>query len=203
VKVKEPVWWGALAAMASGVMLIVADLLRIYISDIASEGTISIFFLFEGWIGVVLAVVVQLGLFGIYAPRARALGVIGLLGLVLVSLGVELTMGSSFIFPFDRPPVWPWQDATYFEEPLSAILMLGFSFVLGCVLLGVAMLRARVYSRAAAMLFIVGALILLTPLALNDVVFAAGLIWLGHEIFAGRSEEVRGLRTHEPRFEDT
>jgi len=62
------------------------------------------------------------------------------------------------------------------------------------------MLRARVYSRAAVALFIVGALILLTPLALNDVIFAVALAWLGYEIFTGRSEEVRNLGEHEPRF---
>jgi predicted MFS family arabinose efflux permease len=111
-------------------------------------------------------------------------------------------MGSSFIFPFNRPIVWPWQDTGYSEEPLSAILVLGLSFVLGCVLLGVVTFRARIYSQLAAALFLAGALIILTPLALDDVVFAAGLIWIGYEIFAGRSEEARNLRRSEPRFDD-
>src|SRR5204863_9376491 len=136
--------------------------------NLANQDIISGLFLIEGWAGVLLAVVVQLGIFGLYAPQARAVGIVGLIGLILASIGIELAMGSSFIFPFDRPIVWPWQDATYGEEPLSAILVLGLSFVLGCVLLGVGMLRARVYSWIAAALFIVGAMILLTPLALDD-----------------------------------
>jgi hypothetical protein len=55
--------------------------------------------------------------------------------------------------------------------------------------LGVGMLRARVYSRAATTLFIVGALILLSPLALSDVIFAVAVAWLGYAIFAGKGEE--------------
>jgi hypothetical protein len=146
-------------------------------------------FLIDGWIGVLLAVVVQLGLVGLYAPQARAAGILGLIGLVLASIGVELTMGSSFAFPFDRPVVWPWQTEEYWEEPLAAILVLGLSFVLGCVLLGVGMIKAGVYPRTAAALFIAGAMILLTPLALSDVIFAAAMAWLGYTIFAGGAEE--------------
>jgi hypothetical protein len=56
------------------------------------------------------------------------------------------------------------------------------------VLLGAGTFRARIYSQLAAALFLAGALILLTPLALDDVVFAAGLIWIGYEIFAGKKE---------------
>jgi predicted MFS family arabinose efflux permease len=99
-------------------------------------------------------------------------------------------MGASFVFPFRRPIVGPWETSEYSEEPLSAILVLGLSFVLGCALLGVSMLRSRFYSRAAAVLFLVGALILLTPLALNEIVFAVGFAWLGYELFAGKGEEV-------------
>ena len=148
----------------------------------------SIFFV-DGWIGVLLTVVVQLGLVGLYAPQARAAGILGLIGLIVASIGIELTMGASFSFPFNRPIVWPWQTEEYWEEPLAALLVFELSFVLGCVLLGVAMLRARVYPRAATALFIVGALILLTPLALSDVIFAVAVAWLGYAIYTERSEE--------------
>ncbi|MCA1731298.1 MAG: hypothetical protein LC751_18445 [Actinobacteria bacterium] len=137
---------------------------------------------------VILAVVMQLGLVGLYASQARAAGILGLLGLIVALIGIELVMGASFVFPFARPIVWPWQVEEYAEEPLSAVLVLGLSFVVGCVLLGVSIIRARAYSRAAAILFIVGALILLTPLALDDVIFAVGMAWLGHEIFVGKRE---------------
>ncbi len=189
MKLEDPVRLGGLAAILAGVLLVVSDLLRLYINNFAGPGVLESIFFVEGWVSVLLAVVVQLGLVGLYAPQARGAGVLGLIGLVLASIGVELTMGSSFVFAFDRPIVFPWETEEYWEEPLAAVLVLGLSFVLGCVLLGVGMLRARVYPRAATALFIVGALILLTPLALSDVIFAVALVWLGYAIYAGRDEE--------------
>jgi hypothetical protein len=189
MRIENPVRLGGLAAILAGVLLIISDLLRLYINNLAGPGILESIFFIDGWIGVLLAVVLQLGLIGLYAPQARSAGIPGLIGLVLASIGIELVMGSSFAFPFDRPIVFPWETEEYWEEPLAAILVLGLSFVLGCVLLGVAMLRCRVYPRAAAILFIAGALILLTPLALSDVVFAAAIAWLGYTLFAERGEE--------------
>jgi hypothetical protein len=196
---KDPVRLGGFAAIFAGALLVVSDLLRLYIRNVADADTVQYIFFVDGWVGVLLAVVVQLGLVGLYAPRAKAVGILGVVGLVLAFVGIMLTMGASFAFPFNRPIVWPWETQEYGEEPLGAILVLGLSFVLGCVVLGVGMLRAKVYSRAAVALFIVGALILLTPLALNDVIFAAGLAWLGYEIFAFSSEDGRNLRANESR----
>jgi hypothetical protein len=185
---KDPVRLGGFAAIVAGALLVVSDLLRLYIRNVADADTVQYVFFVDGWVGMLLAVVVQLGLVGLYAPRAKAVGIVGLIGLVMAFVGIMLTMGASFAFPFNRPIVWPWETQEYGEEPLGAILVLGLSFVLGCVLLGVGMLRGKVYSRAAVVLFIVGAPILLTPMALNDVIFAVALAWLGYEIFAGRSE---------------
>lgn len=189
MRVENPVRLGGFAAILAGILLVVSDLLRLYIVNLAGTAVLDSIFFVEGWVSVLLAVVVQLGLVGLYAPYARAAGILGLIGLILASVGIELTMGSSVAVPFDRPTVWPWETEEYWEEPLAAILVLGLSFVLGCVLLGIAMLRARVYPRAAVALFIVGALILLTPLALSDVIFAVALVWLGYAIYARRGEE--------------
>ena len=189
MRLDNPVRLGGFAAILAGVLLVVSDLLRLYIVNLAGTAVLDSIFFVEGWVSVLLAVIVQLGLVGLYAPCARAAGILGLIGLILASVGIELTMGSSFAFPFDRPTVWPWETEEYWEEPLAAILVLGLSFVLGCMLLGIAMLRARVYPRAAVALFIVGALILLTPLALSDVIFAVALVWLGYAIYARRGEE--------------
>ncbi len=189
MRIENPVRLGGFAAILAGALLIISDLLHLYINVVAGPGVLQSIFLVEGWVGVLLAVVMQLGLFGLYAPQAKEVGILGLIGFVLASIGVQLVMGSSFAFAFDRPIVWPWESEEYWEEPLVAVLVLGLSFVLGCVLLGVAMLRARVYSQAAVALFIVGALILLTPPALSDVVFAGAVIWLGYTIFSGGAEE--------------
>ena len=188
MSLKDPVRAGGFAAILAGALLVVSDLLRLYIRHVAGADTVQGIFLVDGWVGVLLAVVMQLGLVGLYAPKAKAVGILGLIGLVIAFVGIMLTMGASFAFPFNRPIVWPWETREYGEEPLAAILVLGLSFVLGCVALGVSMLRAKAYSQGAAALLIVGALILLTPLALNDVIFAVALTWLGYDNFTGRSE---------------
>jgi len=189
MKIENPARLGGVAAILAGVLLVVSDLLRLYINNLADPGILESIFFIDGWTGVLLTVMVQLGLVGLYAPQAKEVGVLGLIGLVLASIGIELTMGSSFVFPFDRPIVFPWETEEYWEEPLAALLVFGLSFVLGCVLLGVAMLRTRVYERAASALFIVGALILLTPLAFSDLIFAVAVVWLGYSIYAGMGEE--------------
>jgi hypothetical protein len=198
MRVENPVQWGGLAALLAGVLLILSDLLRLY-SDLLDPdlmGTMSLGgalgFGIDGTLGVILAVLMQLGLFGLYAYQAKAVGTLGLLGLVLASFGVQLSMGSSFVFPFIRAIVWPWETVEYFEEPFGSVLLLGLSFVLGCVLLGIAMLRGGYQMSLPAALFIVGALLLLLPLPLDDLIFGGAIAWLGYTLLRdGSSESVQ------------
>jgi hypothetical protein len=182
----NPVRWGGLAALVAGASLAISALLRLYI-DLGNPAVLGALLLIDGWLGVLLAVLVQLGLVGLYAPRARATGVLGLMGFILASAGIQLTMGSSFVFAFARPVVWPWEDPEYFERTVGALAIFGLSFVLGWALLGVAALRARVYPRAAVMLLIAGALILLIPLPLSDLIFAGAVAWLGYVLYRGEA----------------
>jgi hypothetical protein len=201
---ENPVWWGGLAAFVAGLLVVLSDLLRIYI-ELIDPGAflgmnISIVggFGIDGALGVLLAALMLLGLAGLYASRAKALGVLGVIGLFLATIGVQLSMGSSFVFPFIRSIVWPWETFEYFEEPFGSVAVLGFSFVLGCALLGVAMLRGNSYPRAAAALFIVGAVILLLPLPLDDVIFGGSMAWMGYTLLWEGSESM-DLRSSEDR----
>jgi hypothetical protein len=189
MRIENPVQWGGLAALLAGVLLVLSDLLRLYIdlidpglfADMSLGGALG--FGIDGILGLILAVLMQLGLFGLYARHAKSsAGLLGLIGLALATLGVQLSMGSSFVFAFIRAIVWPWETPEYFEEPLASVIRLGLGFVLGCVLLGVAMLRDDFYPRVGAALFIAGALILLFPLPLNDVVFGGAMSWLGYTV---------------------
>ncbi len=189
MRLENPVQWGGLAALLAGVLLILSDLVRLYIdlvdpglyADMSLGGALG--FGIDGILGLILAVLMQLGLFGLYARHVKAAGgILGLIGLVLATFGVQLSMGSSFVFAFIRAIVWPWETPEYFEEPLASVIRLGLGFVLGCVLLGVAMLRDDFYPRVGAALLIVGALILLLPLPLNDVIFGGAMSWLGYTV---------------------
>jgi hypothetical protein len=57
---------------------------------------------------------------------------------------------------------------------------------LGWLLFGVATLRAGVYSRAAAILLIIGALISFIPLPLTEVILAVAIAWLGFDLITER-----------------
>jgi len=171
---------GGLAALLAGGLLIISELLRLLPSgslpfelsgsELAIYGWLGI----DGYLGVLLAVLVQLGLVALYAPQARAAGVIGAVGFFIAFIGSRLAVGPSFINPFIEPPFGP-------------LVVFAVSFVLGWVLVGVAMLRAQAYPRSAVVLLIAGALILLLPLPLSGAVFAAALAWIGYILFTGRS----------------
>ena len=67
---------------------------------------------------------------------------------------------------------------------LTAVLL-----VLGWLLFKLATLVAWVYPRGAAVLLIVGAVVLLVPVQHNDVLFSVAVAWLGSSPFSGRTEE--------------
>ena len=189
MELERPVRWGGLAALLAGVLLIVSELLRLYI-DLVDPNLYGSIFVLNGALGLLLSVLVQLGLVGLYARQAGVVGTLGLVGFVLAFVGVHLSMGASFVDAFVKPVVWPWEDPEYFERTVAALAIFAPGFVLGWVLFGVATHRAQVYPRASAMLLIAGALILLLPLPLGGLVFAAALAWMGYVLFTGRDEEV-------------
>jgi hypothetical protein len=188
MELERPVRWGGLAALLAGVLLVVSELLRLYI-DLVDPNLYGSIFVLNGALGLLLSVLVQLGLVGLYARQAGATGTLGLVGFVLAFIGVNLSMGASFVDAFAKPVVWPWEDPEYFERTVAALAIFAPGFVLGWVLFGVATLRTRVYPRASAMLLIAGALILLLPLPLGGIVFAVALAWMGYVLFTGRGEE--------------
>jgi hypothetical protein len=196
MRIENPARLGGFAAILAGVLLVVSDLLSTYfdyLADPLSYGrTIAGF---DGWIGLLFPVLVQLGLVGLYAPQARAAGILGLVGFVLAFTGGQFLMpGASFVYPFREPYFWPWEIAEelsieFFGWQIAVAVVLGLCFVLGWALLGVAALRTPIYPRAGAALLIVGVLILLLPMPLGGIIFAVALVWLGYALFAERGEE--------------
>jgi hypothetical protein len=184
---ENPVRLGGLAALSAGVLLFISDLLQLYIRLIDPASFRTILFV-DALLSVLLAVLVQLALVGLYVPNVKVLGFLGLIGFVVASIGVRLTMGSSFVFAFIKPIVGPL-DPEFFEEPVVSMVRFALTFVLGWVLLGVAMIRAGVYPRPATALLIVGTLVLLLPLPLSGVIFAVVVAWLGYTLFMARDEE--------------
>lgn len=190
MELEDPVRLGGLVALLAGVLIAISEFVRLYI-DLVDPGLYrSIFVGSDPLLGLLIAVVVQLGLVGLYAPQARAAGILGVIGFVIAFLGVRVSMGPSFVDAFIKPVVWPWEDPEYFERTVGSLAIFGLGFVLGWVLFGVATLRAGIYPRGAASLLIAGALILLLPPPLSGIVFAVALAWLGYYVlFTWRDEE--------------
>jgi hypothetical protein len=205
MQLENPVRWGGFAAILAGVLLVISELLSTYFDYLTTDPlaygeTIAPY---DGSIGFLSPVLVQLGLMGLYAGQARVAGILGLVGFVLAFTGGQfLIPGASFVYPFREPYFWPWEfieemSVEFFGWQIAVAVILWLCFVLGWVLLGVAALKSHVYPRAAAALLIAGVLILFLPMPLGGIIFAIALVWLGYALFTGRGEEARHATSRE------
>lgn len=187
---------GGLAAIVAGVLLLILDLwslvlelLGAYPESFSEEALTSSYALQSAlWlIGVLLLLVAVVGL---HARQSEAAGALGLVGFPAALIGTGLLVGMFWTNAFVPPTLAVEAPAVLDAEP-GGSLAFGFIlsttvFGLSWVLFGVAMLRARVYPRLAAILLIIGALLIIVPLPATGFVLEAALIWLG--VFSLRSE---------------
>jgi hypothetical protein len=172
--------WSGLAAIASGVSLVVAEFvtLRFFGYDFSTTATTGAYVLYSVLI-MITGVLLPLGLVGLYARQLEASGPLGLVGFVVAFVGTVLVAGffwtSAFIAPIlavEAPELLAVRSLPGF---FRSFLVFGF----GWLLFGVATLRAGVYPRSAAMLLIVGALLTVIRLPLTSVVLGAAVAWMG------------------------
>lgn len=106
----------------------------------------------------------------------------GLAGFLVVFVGMVLLAGLFFVQAFV-----PYLAAE-FPEVLNAgeqgLLAVGFGmtfiiFSVGWLLFGIATLRARVYPRTAAILFIIGTVLAFVPVPAATVILDLAVAWLG------------------------
>jgi hypothetical protein len=136
MRLENPVRWGGLAALLAGVLLIISELLRVlppgFFPIEISGGELAIYgwLGIEGYLGVLLAVLVQLGLVGLYAPQARATGILGLVGIFIAFVGARVVLHPSVVAPFARPFVWA-SEGYGLEELWSPVAIFALGFSLG------------------------------------------------------------------------
>jgi hypothetical protein len=173
--------WSGLAAVLAGVLLILVELMELFAIDLENLGTQAATGTFAFWAGLNLLsmVLLSLGLVGIYSHQLEAAGVLGLAGFLVAFFGTALSVGASWTLLFAAPLSPEVLGTPWFE--LSFLL-----FALGWVLFGVAILRARVFPRAAGVLLIIGAVLLVIPLPARAVVLGVAVTWLGFDLFTGR-----------------
>jgi hypothetical protein len=181
-----------LAALSSGVLSVIGDLLSLVIdlespmSATPSSYTI-VYFLY-----LLSTALVLLGLVGLYTSQSQAVGILGLVGFLVAFLGTVMLVGGLWFELFVTPNL-----AAQAPELVEADLgSLGFTLTfflgaVGWVLFGVATLRSNVYPRWAAVLLIVGGVIFFLPVPLRGIIFSVSVAYLGFMLFTGqvRSDE--------------
>jgi hypothetical protein len=180
---------GGLAAVTAGVLLLILDiwgllleLLGAYPENFSEEALTTTYTVQSAlWlIGVLLFLVAVVGL---HARQSEAAGTLGLVGFLAALIGTGLLTGMFWTNAF-VPPTLAVEAPAVLDAEDTGSLAFGFMFSiivfgLSWALFGVAMLRARVYPRFAAILLIIGALIVIAPLPATGLVIEAALIWLG------------------------
>jgi hypothetical protein len=134
------------------------------------------------------------GVAGLYARHWERMGTLGLMGCVVAVAG---TMGffadgviAWAVFPAlaaDAPQLLGVQGAMNTPPVFYAFIAFAVTFMVGYVVLGVALLRARVGSTSAVLLLLVGAVLSSLPpgpvpssiIALGGILWGAGAAWLG------------------------
>jgi uncharacterized membrane protein len=188
---------GGLAAVAAGVLLLIVDLWSLVLELLGaypenfSEEALTTTYMVQSVLWLIGALLLLVAVVGLHARQSEAAGALGLAGFLTALIGTGLLVGTFWINVFIPPALAVEAPAVLDAEPAGS-LAFGFFFSLivfglGWAFFGVAMLRARVYPRVAAILLIIGALLVPAPLPATALVIEAVLIWLG--VISLRSEE--------------
>lgn len=199
----------AVAAMLAGLIYVVIQ--PIHPSDDLASVTEP------AWFGVhtlslTMAIFAMVGVTGLYLRQVREFGLLGLIGYVLFSLFFVLQAAFTFVEAFVAPltaatspeltedlvGLFAGHTAQTDLAALAFVPLAGVVFyVAGGVIFGVAVLRARILSRWAAILLIVASAI--TPLAgvlpheqqrLLAIPVGIALVWLGYSLWSERRKTV-------------
>jgi hypothetical protein len=145
------------------------------------------------------------GITGMYLRQVRQMGVLGLLGFLLLSSGYVLILGTSLIAGYVLPSLAD-TDPAYVDAVLAtaaggmpssdigalhaALLVEGFAYLVGGLLFGIALFRARVLARWAAVLLAFGAVLSVALPVLSDSAYrllayphAVALVGLGYSLW--------------------
>jgi hypothetical protein len=157
--------WGAWAAIASGLAMVVSLLLEWLLvphERLGPEAFLTSSYSVSSGLRLLSIVLLVWGLLGLYGRQSRAAGTFGLWTFVVAFLGTALTVGNVWAEVFVWPTLTEVASSTMsgaitgVSPYLVAGLNLSFPlFGIGLILFGAATFRARVYPRWASALLIV------------------------------------------------
>ncbi len=162
--------WAGLAGIAAGAVFIGVQVNHPYL-DASTVTTTEV--VVRDSLKVLMAVLALVGITGMYLRQVRQTGVLGLVGYVLYALCYLSILCTSFVAAYVLPSLAD-TDTAYVNDVTAAatnrhalgdigllqqaLTLQGVGFLLGSLLFGVALYRARVLARWAAALLAVGGL---------------------------------------------
>ncbi|MCH8948491.1 MAG: hypothetical protein IH789_12855 [Acidobacteria bacterium] len=191
--------WAGLSLVVTGVLLVVGPI--IHPEDDPTSLATSLWAIAH-YLALGSLVFGVLGTFGLYARQVEEAGLLGLVGFLMLFVALALFTGLAFFEAFILPVLAT--EAPQFVGGLFAgeislgvletvILVAGLVEIIGGLLFGIAIIRAGILPRWAAILFIIGIL----PgrfgpevvARISSVVLGIGLAWLGYALWSERREE--------------
>jgi deazaflavin-dependent oxidoreductase (nitroreductase family) len=196
--------WTGLSAVVAGLLFVVVQ--PIHPPDTLASVTTEQWAIVH-YATLAMTILFAVGITGIYARQVEETGWLGLAGVVTLNLALIITAMMVFIEAFISP-VLARRDPEYVEAllalvsgteiqvDLGALPLLwsvsGVLFPLGCLLVGIAIIRARILPRLAAGIFAFGLPVAVVVVSLlpNDlhrlgaVPVGVGLAWLGYALWA-------------------
>jgi hypothetical protein len=194
-----------LALVLAAAMFVVAEMLAFSIflreedvNDLRAFAT-SNAFIVQSLLTLFAGTLLLGGLVGLYVRQSEAAGKLGLVAFLLAFLGTALVTGDFYANTVVTPMV-AMEVPAFLDNPLSSFLQawLPFSFgilALSWLLFGVTTVRTRVYPRGASWLLLIGAVVALAPLPLDNLPFDAALAWLGLALLKERETPPRRRST--------
>jgi hypothetical protein len=193
--------WSGGCWIAAGLLLLLGmlhpDIFETTLAEVALGNAVWVPIHVVAVIAVVLSLI---GLAGLYGPRAEQLGRLGAVGFTLAVVGLVMTAcvayAEAFLLPpiaRDHPEVFDWDGPVTTSWAVRVTTGTALLWLVGLVLLGLALRRSGVVPGAAALTLAGGAVAftvfggLLVPLLapLSTLALAAGYVWVGVALWTG------------------
>jgi hypothetical protein len=194
--------WSGLISILAGVLYALGALLHPVGEDLAAYTS-------PKWVPAhqvywVAAMLMLLGLVGLYARQVEHTGWLGLVGFVLAFLGT-VVVNSIFLMASTVLHLVAVQAPALFDQaeapPTFGVLLVVLGYILGYILFGIATMRAGVLPRGSGLLLILGSAMFMISEALpltasishlivtiGDVIFGAGFVWMGFVLWSEKRE---------------
>lgn len=185
---------GGAASILAGILMMAGFILHPAGED-ATFGTDPFWVPAHGllWLAFMISL---LGWVGVYLVQASKAGRLGVAGFVVIIFGTSLV---SWIFSSDVTfvPVIAAESPRLFQKIFnSSHIAIGIvsvlTWVLGNVLFGFSVIRAKIFPRWAGILLVIGSVVIpvaylagfsVKVVAVGAIIAGAGQIWLGYELF--------------------